>query len=387
MASSNVSIIVPTYNRARYLGECIESLLRQTRPALEILVIDDGSSDNTAELTTTFGSPVRYIRKDNGGKPSAVALGLAESQGEWIWILDDDDVAYPDAIERRLEALAANPAAGFVYAPHTLGADDLEGRISLGREYRPPEYEPERFCLELMKNCFFHLGTVLARRDLCVRLGGLDASLGAGEDYDFQIRLARIAHPVFCPYPAFIFRQHGGIRGATAEARYVGRGREAAFRKFSFAIGQKILTEFALGEFLVPPRSEALSTQETREALIARAHIMANNGCVAAMFADWTAAVASSAAVPQRPFSPKQLRAVSDAVLAGWAYEASALQWDEVVKMATRLSHQRGGREVVLAFAHGLLRLASGFPDSMAARIRKALRATRIASIALMVRA
>jgi glycosyltransferase involved in cell wall biosynthesis len=118
-----VSVIVPTFNRAHCIGECLESLLVQTVPPLEIVVIDDGSEDGTADVLARYGDRIRYVRKENGGKPRAVNLGLSLAQGALIWIFDDDDVALPDAIERRLEVLEAKPGIGFVYGQHFIGTN------------------------------------------------------------------------------------------------------------------------------------------------------------------------------------------------------------------------------------------------------------------------
>lgn len=123
MTQPTVSIIVPTFNRAHYLPECLDSLVAQTVAPLEIIVVDDGSEDATREVVARYNSPVIYIYKENGGKPSAVNLALQACKGDLIWLFDDDDVALPDAIEQRLEAFVKSPEAGFVYSAHYLGTD------------------------------------------------------------------------------------------------------------------------------------------------------------------------------------------------------------------------------------------------------------------------
>jgi hypothetical protein len=80
-SAAPISVIVPTFNRASYIEQCLDSLLAQTVPALEILVVDDGSQDDTAQRVARYGSRVTYIHKPNGGKPSAVNLGLQRARG------------------------------------------------------------------------------------------------------------------------------------------------------------------------------------------------------------------------------------------------------------------------------------------------------------------
>lgn len=132
MNAINVSVLVPTFNRENYLAECLDSLLAQSVPPLEIIVIDDGSEDGTAAVVARYGERIRYVRKENGGKPSAVNLGLSLARGDLIWIFDDDDVALPDAIETRLACLQQHPEAGFVFSPHYYGSDGPNGRIKRG---------------------------------------------------------------------------------------------------------------------------------------------------------------------------------------------------------------------------------------------------------------
>src|SRR3954471_14240389 len=105
MGEQQVSIVIPTYNRARYLRECLESVLSQTVPPLEVIVIDDGSEDETCSTVAAFGAPVRYVWKENGGKPRALNFAIPQVQGEFVWMFDDDDVALPHAIETRARAM------------------------------------------------------------------------------------------------------------------------------------------------------------------------------------------------------------------------------------------------------------------------------------------
>jgi GT2 family glycosyltransferase len=370
-----VSVIVPTFNRAHYLTECLDSLLAQTVPLLEILVIDDGSEDATAEVVARYGGRIKYIYKENGGKPSAVNLGLTHARGDLIWLFDDDDVALPDATADRLAALAAAPDAGFVYSGHYLGADGADGRIVIGRPNLPPEYPVEVFFLEIMQGCFFHLGTALVRREYYERLNGLDPTLSRGQDYDFQIRLARVAQPAFCAKPTFIFRQHAGVRG-TKKLRHTAVERRVMFKKFSQAVGRKLRAAVDLGEYLVPIQMGALSIPAQRVALANRIRVMGNHGCVDEVFEDLRLLL--ELANDQHPLSSGELKQLTLTMQAGFAYDASVDEWPQVIRHVHRLRPLPSGSAAIRALARGLLVLAKSYPGTFQQRVDKMSRAARL---------
>ena len=111
----SVSVVVPTYNRAALLGECLDSLLNQDRRPEEILVVDDGSSDGTPDVVRSKDGPVRYLRQENAGKAAALNRALAAVSGEAVWIVDDDDLAPPDALVRLTAAIETGPGTDLVY--------------------------------------------------------------------------------------------------------------------------------------------------------------------------------------------------------------------------------------------------------------------------------
>lgn len=351
-----VTVIVPTFNRANYINECIDSLLAQTAPALEVIVVDDGSDDDTAARLKVYGDRVRYVSKSNGGKPSAVNTGLALARGEWIWIFDDDDVALPDAIEQRLATLAEHPDAGFVFSSHHFGRDGADQRIERGPLYTPPNYPDSEFFLEVMRGCFFHLNSALVRRDFYELLGGLDVMLLSSEDYDFQIRLARVAQPAICAAPSFVFRQHDGVRGAR-QIRYAGAQRSQVFRRYSEAVGRKIRADVGLGEFLCPPVQRPLTAAEHRAALLNRLHVMANHGCVDEFVADLAAWLQSMAATGG--WSHKDRCELARAFRRGWVYEACSQDWTGFLQALAPLKRLPGGRASLRALGRSVLGLAT----------------------------
>jgi glycosyltransferase involved in cell wall biosynthesis len=116
MTRPTVSALIPTYNAGHLVVRAIESVLAQSSPASEIVVVDDGSTDDTAERVAAFGESVRYVAQPNAGASAARNLGIASSRGEFVAFLDADDVWHPRKLEAQLEALARHPDLGMLSA-------------------------------------------------------------------------------------------------------------------------------------------------------------------------------------------------------------------------------------------------------------------------------
>jgi glycosyltransferase involved in cell wall biosynthesis len=141
-----VTALIDTYNHERFIAEAIESVLAQDFPAseMEILVVDDGSTDATPEIVRRYADRVRYIRKENGGQASALNLGFAEARGEIVAMLDGDDVWLPQKVRRVVEEFQQHAEAGMVYHPYQFWLME-EGRSEDDRSFTPLSgYLPER---------------------------------------------------------------------------------------------------------------------------------------------------------------------------------------------------------------------------------------------------
>ncbi|MSS71055.1 MAG: glycosyltransferase family 2 protein [Candidatus Latescibacteria bacterium] len=122
--TKKVSVILPTYNRANYLIESLESLLAQTYPNIEIVVVNDGSTDETKDKLGAFRDRILYLEKSNGGKSSAINLGLRYATGDYVWVFDDDDIALPDMVESHVSLFEKILKSGLF----TAGTPVLKGR-------------------------------------------------------------------------------------------------------------------------------------------------------------------------------------------------------------------------------------------------------------------
>lgn len=185
---SEVSIIIPAYNRARSVRKAIESALQQTRPALEVIVVDDGSTDATPEILTQFDDRIRVLRQNNRGTAAARNAGIAAARGDYLLFLDSDDILLPTSVELQLARFEAEPSLGLVYsdaeffdaAGHLVRVanDGLEGRVA-------------RDLLLLDGLVISASGSgIMVPRSVAEDVGGFDERLPASEDWDFCYRIA-----------------------------------------------------------------------------------------------------------------------------------------------------------------------------------------------------
>lgn len=174
MSASLVSVIVPAYQAEAYLREALDSALKQDHEAFELIVIDDGSTDRTAEIAAAY--PVRLVRREQGGPAAARNSGLAVAKGEFITILDADDVWPPDRLSCQLAHLAAHPEQGIVLGLAEVFLSPGESRPA----HDPGFAEGEKV--------IGHPATMLARRDVFGVVGAFDEALRLSEDIDWLAR-------------------------------------------------------------------------------------------------------------------------------------------------------------------------------------------------------
>ena len=187
-----VSVIIPCYNQAHFLHEAIQSVLAQTYPHREIFIVDDGSTDNTAEVTAGYRD-VRYIRQENSGVSAARNTGLKQSRGEYLVFLDSDDQLLPEALEIGVDCLREHPECAFAFGHSRFITAD-------GSFLSKPEqpYVTRDHYLELLReNYIWCPGSVIYRRIAFEIANGFDTSLGPGADYDLYLRITRDS-PIFC---------------------------------------------------------------------------------------------------------------------------------------------------------------------------------------------
>ncbi len=205
MHSPLVSVIIPTYNSVQYVVAAVQSVLAQTVKELEIVVIDDGSTDDTEAVMRGYGSPVRYIRQQNSGVAVARNRGIEESRGRYIAFLDADDTWFPHKLERQLAALDERPAYGVCYSAFTVVDSDLEP-LFINRSKRVGSALED---LLLRGNIVGSICTVIGERTLFEKVGGFDTALSQCADWDMWVRLAELTDFLYIDETLVTYRQHG----------------------------------------------------------------------------------------------------------------------------------------------------------------------------------
>lgn len=250
--TGDVAVVIPTYNRAALLARALASVRAQTVPAREVLVIDDGSTDDTADVCRAAGLPLRYERQANAGPSAARNLGARLAQAPWIAFLDSDDLWAPTKLAEQGAALAVAPAARWsLTSAELIGLDDrpVAGRGGLDRilpafdeaglatvayleRFLAPAGAPDqRVWAGDAFEAFFDgnialPSTAMVERAAFLASGGFDAALWQSEDMEFFHRLSA-AHPmafVDRPLTGYRVAQSGSLAGSANAARLIENG-------------------------------------------------------------------------------------------------------------------------------------------------------------------
>jgi glycosyltransferase involved in cell wall biosynthesis len=198
-----VTVVIPCFDQGRFLSDAIESVLGQTYQALEVIVVNDGSTDETVSVARCYPG-VRYIEQRNQGTAAARNAGLRDGSGEFIVFLDADDQLLPHAVATGLQSLRAHPdwafASGHVYLRQEDGG---EAAVPAHEEFVDAPY------IELLRsNHIWTPGAVIYRRSVFDDVGGFDSSAGGSADYELNIRIAR-RFPFGCHHQVVLeYRQH-----------------------------------------------------------------------------------------------------------------------------------------------------------------------------------
>jgi GT2 family glycosyltransferase len=188
------SVVIAAYNAANTLEGAIRSVLAQTHQDFEVIVVDDGSSDDTAAIAAGFATDkrMRVYNQDNAGPSAARNRGIALAQGEYVSMLDSDDLWLPNYLTEMGRALGENPKAGFAYTD-AWALDEASGRflqqtIATLRDHPPDPMSGEQFIVALLRNNFVH-NSVTVPRAVFEQVGGYNVNMSHSEDYELWLRI------------------------------------------------------------------------------------------------------------------------------------------------------------------------------------------------------
>jgi glycosyltransferase involved in cell wall biosynthesis len=319
-----VSVIVPTFNRARFLKDSLPSLLGQNLRPAEVIVADDGSTDDTAAVVGGFGSVVRYLRQENAGKAAAINAALPRTRHPNVWIFDDDDVAEPDALSDLHRALTAHPECGFAWGRSRRFQADRRGRRTVLPMLPIPAVAPEDFHHAILSRCFVFQPGLLVRRSCYEAVGPFDVSFVRSQDYEMLVRLSRVFTGTATGTTVFSQRIHAGTRGTAAQSFAAARA-ESFWRSFDQRIFRSVYETHDLAEYLPRGRAATLTGDEIELALFRRLAVMGRKGL-------WDLAAADLRTLGSRldrtSLRPPEAAALRD-VLDGWSYGRESLLAEE----------------------------------------------------------
>lgn len=247
-----ISVVIPAYNAGRFIRRTIDSVLAQTYTGYEIIVVDDGSTDNTGDIVKNYGSKVRYIYQQNAGDGAARNTGIYTAKGEWIAFLDHDDEWLPEKLQRQMELLERNPqlhwcAANFYKqsGPRkiTAGYEKVLRKALSGKDYF------DNFFLAVSGGkCKFMTSTMMVHKQAFERAGVFDSQWMRCADMDMWWRIAyRFPSIGYAPVPLAVL--HIGIQDVIStklrmESKRGGETRELIAKHLRLVEENRMLAEF-----------------------------------------------------------------------------------------------------------------------------------------------
>ena len=244
-AHAPVTVVIPAYNNAEYIVQADTSALDQVPPPREVIVVDDGSPDDTAARVAPLAREgrIRYVRQPNAGMAAARRAGAALATSAYLYFLDDDDLLLPGTLARLVAELERHPAAAFAYGDMVIFRDEPAV---------PPPWEGPSYAVNRTEFLLFNQigspGQVLIRRSAYEAVSGFDATIWGTDDWDLWLRLLARFPARMVPRPVMLYRTHAdnasrniaqmyrsSLRVARRHLRGMPAERRPALRRFSYA--------------------------------------------------------------------------------------------------------------------------------------------------------
>ena len=212
--ADTISVIVPVYNGAAFLADTLRAVAAQTHPQVELILVDDESTDDSITVAETTGVPFKLLRQRNAGVSRARNNGLAAATGDFVCFLDQDDIWYPDHLARQLRVFDDHPGTDAVVSPYQHWYPGPTGYGTPAQIFptRPTQETDPDFTgwvyHQFLRDCWALTSATLLRRQAVLACGGFDESLPFSEDWDLWLRLARQVRFAKLNWPPVLYRQH-----------------------------------------------------------------------------------------------------------------------------------------------------------------------------------
>ncbi|NOT12421.1 MAG: glycosyltransferase family 2 protein [Methylococcaceae bacterium] len=282
-----VTVIIPTFNRSEYLPQTLESILNQTLCPAQVIVVDDGSTDNTIQVIEPYLDRILFLSKENGGKSSALNYAMQFIKYDYVWIFDDDDIACENALELHFSAFKSNENVCFTYSRHYEANEVLD----IYEESKIPKDVDFGLFQRLLLGCFILQQGMLVKTSCYITLGGFDEELIRAQDYDMILRLSQFYHGKLIDIPLTIRRHHKGMRGSS-ESKHKHIERYTVWNYYDQIIFCKLYEILKLTDYIYPGKHEIhclnneLSPDLKKTALLYRICVMSRKGLWEYVLAD-----------------------------------------------------------------------------------------------------
>lgn len=243
----NISVVIPTYNRQNTIERCLDSVLNQTFPAYEIIVVDDGSNDRTLEIINQkYGKQVKIIKQNHKGAQAARNAGIKSATGEYIAFLDSDDEWVPNKLELQAQVLMKNPNAvvcgnGYIQTewkekvPKVYIKSHGKKTNTHSKKIMRLNGKSGNVYKQILNQSFCLFPTLLSPKKSLVEIGFLDDKVPSYQEWDTAIRLAKNNEFVFIQKPLFIYHLHAGETISKSTKKSID-GMEYICNKFQYEI-------------------------------------------------------------------------------------------------------------------------------------------------------
>lgn len=375
---TRISFIMPTFNRARYIAESIETILSQMSANDELVVVDDGSSDGTEAALGPYIGKLRYVRQDNAGKSVALNRGLALTSGQYVWICDDDDLLLPGCVDLLVRTLEST-GADMVFGRYTRFHVDQDNRVDMGTGYWPDLYNGSAH-RHILEDAFVMHNAALVRREAYARLGPFDPEMLRSQDYEMFARIALSCAITYVDRVVFLQRKHPGDRGPAVIVHGAGKSNEV-WERFDRRIFERLRDLVPL-DFFVSMYDSPDAALARRAGLLQRACILARHGLWADALGD--CALAASAC-KNHPLHALEI-ATCRRMTGGKHGFAGLLIADNAAALRSFARQSRIGRAIAGELSRGLLwRLKSDNADNRRAALSHLLQAPNAAGLAVRI--